>query len=114
MFTVRGWDTTVVNTFSQRLKFPIGTIITKFSAVGRPGGSAETTTATYSLKSTEGTPTTIAQVSASNPSTARAYAETPTNLPWFCDTVQTADLDILAEANVGLTHNDLMFIVRYL
>ena len=114
IYTLRGDDTTVPTTFSRRVKFPIGTIITKFSAYGRPGGSAETTPVTYSLKSSEGTPTTIAQVSASNPSTARAYAETPTNLPWFCDTTGTADLDVVAEADVGNAHTDLIFVIRYL
>lgn len=114
LYALRASNTSIPTTYSQRVRLPIGSIVTGFSAYGKPGQSAETTTATYSLKSTEGAPTTIAQVAASNPSTARAYTETPTNLPWFCDAANTADLDVVAEADVGAVHNDLLFVIRYI
>lgn len=114
VFSLRASNTAILSTYNQRVILPIGAVITRFRAIAKPGQSVETTTATYTLRTTDATPVVVGQVSYANPSLGGDAVETRTSLPFFCDTATTATLDIVAEADVSQINYDLMFLIHYI
>jgi hypothetical protein len=96
-----------------RVLMPFGSIITRFRALYKTGvGDADA--ATYRLRTSDGSPVTIATVSWANRNTGAGYAETGTLLPFFCDTTAQCNLDVVTDPDVGAADSELTLVIYYI
>lgn len=112
LFVVRDTNTTILPSQNVRVKLPMGSVITRFRALYKTG-SGDADAATYRLRTTDGSPVTVGTVTWTNRSTGAGYAESLT-APFFCDTAQQADLDIVADGDVGSNDGQLGFVIHYI
>ena len=106
-------NTTITTSMNIRVKLPIGSVITRFQALYKTG-SGDGDAATYTLRTSDGSPVTVATVGWSNRNAGTGYVETATAIPHFCDTAAQADLDIVANGDVGSNDGQLGFAIHYL
>lgn len=106
-------NTTIPTSQNVRVKLPIGAVITRFQALYKTG-SGDADAATYRLRTSDGSPVTVATVSWSNRNAGTGYTETATAIPFHCDTAAQADLDIVADGDVGSNDGNLGFVIHYL
>lgn len=112
-YVVHDANTTITTTQNVRVKMPIGAVITRFQALYKTG-SGDSDAATYTLRTSDGSPVTVATVSWSNRNAGTGYTETATAIPFHCDTAAQADLDIVANGDVGSNDGNLGFVIHYL
>lgn len=112
IFIVHETNTTILPSTSIRVILPLGSIITRFRGISKTG-NGEAGAVTYSLKTTEGSPATVGQVTWTNINTNTGYAETLT-VPYFCDAADTATLTVSAEADVASNNGNLSFLIYYI
>lgn len=82
---------------------PLFAIITRFEVFAPPGTSADSTTGTWTLKTTESTPTTVASVTAPGANSAGYRVSTDLNPVFICNAAAKRQLQISVS---GVTSNN--------
>lgn len=79
-----------------KIRLPVGAIITSFEAFSPPGTSVEADGGTWTLRTTDGSPVTVATITVSGAMSAgfSVVALPPGNVPFLCSTTAKATLTI--------------------
>lgn len=96
-----------------KFRLPVGAIITSFHVLSPAGGTAEADGGSWTLETTEGTPTTVATVTVADALSAGYTQETVLSPPYLCSTADKSNFRITATNVANGNASGLMLVKGY-
>lgn len=109
--SIRALTGIVSGASTLKFRLPVGAIITEFRVLAPAGGTAEADGGTWTLATTEGTPTTVATVTAAGALSAGFNEVASLSPPFLCSTADKSNLAITA-TNVSAGNNSGLMLVK--
>lgn len=100
--------------FTQKINFPVSSIIVGFKVLNNLTGTGENNDASFLLQTQESTPELLSKAFFSSLLTQRASVEASSSLPFFANTEAKSNLEIKADSDFNTANSNLVYVIEYI